>query len=68
MMSDEHTDARGSRTCSNGVSEVLASKAGLIAELFLNPETRQLRLVQCLIYIFSVCFLCRVIFILVWNT
>lgn len=52
MMSDEHTDAWGSRTCSNGVSEVLAGEAGLIAELFLNPETGRLHLVQSLIYVF----------------
>lgn len=39
MMSDEHTDARGSGAGSDGVPEVLAGKAGLVSEFFLNPGT-----------------------------
>lgn len=37
VMSDGHTNARGSSTRSDGVPEVLAGEAGLVAELFLDP-------------------------------
>lgn len=48
-MMSEHTDARGSSASSDGVPEVLAGKAGLVSEFFLNPGTERLHLVQPLI-------------------
>lgn len=44
IMSDGHTNARGSRTPSDGVPEVLAGEAGLVAELFLDPGRGWLQL------------------------
>lgn len=54
IMSDGHTNARGSRTRSDGVPEVLAGKAGLVTELFLDPGRGWLQWVQSWIEVFNV--------------
>lgn len=38
-----HTNARGSRTRSDGVPELLAGEAGLVAELLLDPGRERLQ-------------------------